>query len=120
MIRGNGAAVLIMALIAFTKVVALSLRFAICFRLLSQPTSALTNLLVAVTQNLMAIVNITPGNLGLREIVVSMVAGELAGSRTLGLAAASIDRVVSLGYVLLVGLPGLYSLKARARSAAMT
>ncbi|MEY2935562.1 MAG: hypothetical protein RL033_6311 [Pseudomonadota bacterium] len=118
MIRGNGTAVLVMAWIAFTKVVILALRFAICFRVLSLPMSALGNVLVAVTQNLMAIVNITPGNLGLREIVVSIVAGELGASRTLGLAAASIDRVVSLGYVVLVGLPGIYSLKARSRASA--
>jgi uncharacterized membrane protein YbhN (UPF0104 family) len=118
MLRGNGTAVLIMAAIALTKVGILSLRFAICFKMLAMPMSALGNLFVAVTQNLLAIVNVTPGNLGLREIVLSMVAGELGTSRTVGLAAASIDRVVSLSYVLLVGLPGIYSLKGRARSTA--
>jgi uncharacterized membrane protein YbhN (UPF0104 family) len=115
MIRGNGTAVAVMALIAFTKVLALSLRLAICFDLLAHPLSAVGIVLVAVVQNLMAIVNVTPGNLGLREIVVSIMSAELGATQTVGLAAASIDRVFSLSYAILVGLPGLHSLRRRQR-----
>ncbi len=118
MIRGNGAAVGVMALIATSKVLALSLRFAICFDLLGRAMPMLGVVLVAVVQNLMAIVNLTPGNLGLREIVVSVMAAQLGTSQTIGLAAASIDRVFSLSYAVLVGLPGLHSLRNRGRRAA--
>lgn len=118
MIRGNGAAVGVMALIATSKVLALSLRFAICFDLLGRSMPMLGVVLVAIVQNLMAIVNLTPGNLGVREIVVSVMAAQLGTSQTIGLAAASIDRVFSLAYALLVGVPGLHSLRNRRRRAA--
>jgi uncharacterized membrane protein YbhN (UPF0104 family) len=120
MIRGNGAAVVVMALIAFTKVVALALRFAICFALLGRPLPIIAVVLVAVVQNLMAIVNVTPGNLGLREIVVSIMSAQVGASQTVGLAAASVDRVCSVLYAVLVGLPGLHSLRSRGRGPATT
>jgi uncharacterized membrane protein YbhN (UPF0104 family) len=117
MIRGNGAAVGVMAILATSKVLSLSLRFAICFALLGQSMPLIGVVLVAIVQNLMAIVNVTPGNLGLREIVVSIMAAQLGTSQTIGLAAASVDRVFSLAYAVIVGLPGLQSLRNRGRRA---
>lgn len=116
MIRGNGAAIAVMASIATTKILALALRFAICFALLGRPVPTITLVLVAAVQSVMAIVNITPGNLGLREIVVSVMSGQLGTSETIGLAAAGIDRVFSITYAVVVGLPGLHSLRARGGS----
>ena len=118
LLRGNGAAVAFMALLAFSKIVFIALRLAICFNLLQRPLSAVGTLLVAVVQNLMAIVNVTPGNLGLREIVVSVMSAEFGTSQSIGLAAASIDRVVSLLYAVTVGLPGIRSVSSRTRRAA--
>ena len=96
---------------------ALTLRFAICWHVLGQPISLRAALLVAVAHNLLAIVNVTPGNLGLRELVISVLSGELGSSRTIGLAAASVERAVSLLYAVLVGLPGIHSLRNRGRAA---
>jgi uncharacterized membrane protein YbhN (UPF0104 family) len=115
-IRGSGGAIFFLALLALTKVFALALRFAICFHVLGQSISLRAALLVAVAHNLLAIVNFTPGNLGLRELVISVLSGELGSSRTLGLAAASIERIVSLTYTVLVGIPGIHSLRNRGRA----
>jgi uncharacterized membrane protein YbhN (UPF0104 family) len=117
MIRGSGSAIAVLALLALTKMFALTLRFAICWHVLGQPISLRAALLVAVAHNLLAIVNVTPGNLGLRELVISVLSGELGSSRTIGLAAASVERAVSLLYAVLVGLPGVHSLRNRGRAA---
>jgi uncharacterized membrane protein YbhN (UPF0104 family) len=63
---------------------------------------------------LFTLVNVTPGNLGLRELVLSLVAAELGSTHTLGMAAASIERVVLLAYIVALGIPGLLSVRRRA------
>jgi uncharacterized membrane protein YbhN (UPF0104 family) len=116
-IRGNGRALLLLALLALAKVFTLGLRFTICFHVLGTSISLRAAVLVAVAHNLLALVNVTPGNLGLRELVISVLAGELGSSQGIGLAAASVERVVSLGYIVLTGLPGIHSLRNRGRAA---
>jgi uncharacterized membrane protein YbhN (UPF0104 family) len=113
LIRGRGGAVLVLALLALTKIMTVALRLGVCFFLLSKPISALGSMLLAAVQNLTATVNLTPGNLGLREFLVSVASTEVGTSQTIGLAAASIDRVVSVIYALATGLPGIYSLRRR-------
>ncbi|HEX6273143.1 MAG TPA: hypothetical protein VFZ53_08890, partial [Polyangiaceae bacterium] len=53
------------------------------------------------------------GNLGLREVVMAAVSTQLGASYAVGMAAASIDRVVLLFYTVGTGLPGLYALRRR-------
>jgi uncharacterized membrane protein YbhN (UPF0104 family) len=113
MIRGNGSAIAVLALLAMTKLVILSFRLTICFAALGQVLSAFDASLLASVTNLTAIVNITPGNLGLREMALSLVSAELGSSHSHGLAAASIDRVVSLIYIVAAGVPGIYTLRRR-------
>jgi uncharacterized membrane protein YbhN (UPF0104 family) len=117
MIRGSGGALLLLSFLALAKVFTLALRFAICFHVLGRPIPVRAAVLVAVAHNLLAIVNFTPGNLGLRELVISVLAGELGSSQPIGLAAASVERVVSLVYIVLTGLPGIHSLRNRGRAA---
>jgi uncharacterized membrane protein YbhN (UPF0104 family) len=116
LIRGSGGALLLLMALALTKMFAFTLRFAVCWYVLGQPISVRAVLLMGVAQNLLALVNVTPGNLGLRELVVSVLSGELGSSRTIGLAAASIERVVNLLYIVAVGLPGIHSLRNRGRA----
>lgn len=116
-IRGSGGALLLLSILALAKVFALALRFAICFHVLGRPIPIRAAILVAVAHNLLAIVNFTPGNLGLRELVISVVAGEVGSSQPIGLAAASVERVVSLLYAVLTGLVGIHSLRNRGRAA---
>lgn len=116
-IRGSGGALALLAVLSATKIVALTLRFALCWYVLGRPISLRAALLVSVAHNLLVLINVTPGNLGVRELMISVLSGELGSSRTIGLAAASIERAVSLTYTVVVGLPGLHSLRNRARAA---
>lgn len=113
MIRGNGSAIAVLVLLAMTKLVILCFRLTICFGALGQALSAFDASLLASVTNLTAIINVTPGNLGLREMAVSLVSTELGSSHSHGLAAASIDRVVSLLYIVAAGVPGIYTLRRR-------
>lgn len=113
MIRGDGGALIVLIALALTKTVGIALRLAICFSILNVRLSYFDAGLLAAVQNLMGLVNFTPGNLGLRELLLSMVSLELGTGRSLGMAAASIDRVVTIVYMLATGLPGLFALRRR-------
>jgi uncharacterized membrane protein YbhN (UPF0104 family) len=111
--RGNGGAVAVSAALALSKVAVLAIRLSICFDAVGSPVSPQLSCLLASTTLAMSVVNITPGNLGLRETMVGVVSAQLGTSLVFAMAAASIDRVVSLGYGVISGLPGLYSLQRR-------
>lgn len=113
LIRGDGRAIAILLGLAFTKTVAFAVRLWICFAMLGRHLPYFDAGLLAAVQNLLGIVNITPGNLGLRELLLSMVSVELGSTRAIGTAAASIDRLVSISYILASGLPGIFSLRRR-------
>lgn len=112
-IRGDGRAILVLAGIATGKILVNALRLAICFRALGHALGVPEAGLLAAVQTLSTVVNITPGNLGLREMLVSLVAAGFGTAYWVGLAAASIDRVVSLAYAVASGLPGLHVLRRR-------
>ena len=111
--RGNGVAIGASAALALSKVVVLAVRLSICFDAVGSPVSPQLSCLLAAITLVMSVVNITPGNLGLRETMVGVVSAQLGTSLVIAMAAASIDRVVSLGYGVIAGLPGLYSLQRR-------
>jgi len=113
LIRGNGVGILLLAGLALTRILGNALRLWLCFDALGAHISALGAALLGWGSVLFTLVNLTPGNLGLREVVLSFAAAELGSTQTLGMAAASIDRVVLLAYVIAIGVPGLYSLKRR-------
>jgi uncharacterized membrane protein YbhN (UPF0104 family) len=113
LIRGNGSGVALLSTLAFTKVVGAAFRMWICFRLLGADVSPLTAGLLASATIVFSLVNLTPGNLGLREVAMAAISTLLGSSYEVGMAAASIDRVVLLVYTLATGVPGLQALRRR-------
>lgn len=113
LIRGNGSGLVWLATLALTKVMVVAVRLSLCFAALKADVPAGALLLLASTSVVLQLVNVTPGNLGLRELLLSVIALQLGTTQTLGMAAATLDRVVSLAYVLLVGLPSLSAMKRR-------
>jgi uncharacterized membrane protein YbhN (UPF0104 family) len=75
--------------------------------------SPLAAALLSSTTIVFSLVNVTPGNLGLREVAMAAVSTLLGTSYEVGIAAAAIDRAVLLVYTVVSGLPGLYSLRRR-------
>jgi uncharacterized membrane protein YbhN (UPF0104 family) len=113
LIRGNGVGILLLAVLAVTRLAGAAARLWICFGALGASISWVGAALLGWGSVLFTLVNVTPGNLGLREMVLSLVAGELGSTHTIGMAAASMDRVVLLAYIVIVGVPGLYVIRGR-------
>jgi len=113
LIRGNGFGFVLLATLGLTKVVGAAFRMWICFRLLGADVSPLTAALLASATIVFSLVNLTPGNLGLREVAMAAISTLLGSSYAIGLAAASIDRVVLLAYTVATGVPGLSLLRRR-------
>ena len=117
LIRGNGLGIVLLAGLALTRIVGVAVRLWICFDALGNHISALGAMLLGWATVLFTLVNVTPGNLGLRELALSLASAELGSTQSVGMAAASMDRVVLLAVVVATGLPGLYSLRHRGRAA---
>jgi uncharacterized membrane protein YbhN (UPF0104 family) len=113
LVRGDAKNLALLAALAFMKVVFASGRMSICFAVLNQELSPLAAALLSSTTIVFSLVNVTPGNLGLREVAMAAIATLLGSSYEVGIAAASIDRAVLLVYTVISGLPGLYSLRRR-------
>jgi uncharacterized membrane protein YbhN (UPF0104 family) len=113
LIRGNGVGILLLAVLAVTRLAGAAARLWICFGALGASISWFGAALLGWGSVLFTLVNVTPGNLGLREMVLSLVAAELGSTHTIGMAAASMDRVVLLAYIVLVGVPGLHVVRRR-------
>jgi uncharacterized membrane protein YbhN (UPF0104 family) len=113
LIRGNGLGVLMLAGLALTRIGGNALRLWLCFQALGTHISPLGAALLGWGSVLFTLINVTPGNLGLRELVLSVAAAELGSTQSLGMAASSIDRAVLLAYVVAVGVPGLFSVRHR-------
>ena len=115
-LRGNGGRLLWLCVLSAARIAAAGLRMAICFQALGADVTPLGACVLASTSILFTLFNVTPGNLGLRELAMAAVATVLGSSYGVGIAAASIDRVVLLGYTVVSGLPGIWSLRKRALS----
>ncbi len=113
LIRGNGLGLLLLAVLAVTRLVGAAARLWICFGALGASISVLGAALLGWGSVLFTLVNVTPGNLGLRELVLSLAAAELGTTHSIGMAAVSMDRVVLLAYTVAIGAPALYSLRRR-------
>jgi uncharacterized membrane protein YbhN (UPF0104 family) len=113
LIRDKGLGLLLIAVLAGTRLAGAGARLWICFGALGATLSLSEAALLGWGSVLFTLVNVTPGNLGLRELVLSLVAVELGSTHSLGMAATSMDRVVLLAYIVVVGVPGLYSLRRR-------
>jgi uncharacterized membrane protein YbhN (UPF0104 family) len=113
LVRGDARNLTLLALLAFTKVVVAAVRMWICFGALKATLSPLAAALLSSTTIVFSLINVTPGNLGLREVALAGVSTLLGTSYEIGIGAASIDRAVLLGYTVVSGLPGLYALRRR-------
>jgi uncharacterized membrane protein YbhN (UPF0104 family) len=113
LIRGNGSGILWLSLLSAGKVIGIALRLWLCFGALNAPVSPVAVLLLASANVVLTIVNLTPGNLGLREMVLALISSQLGTTQMIGMAAATLDRAVSLPYTILIGLPGIYALRRR-------
>ena len=112
-VRGNATGLLWLSCLAAARIVVAGVRMAICFGSLREEVSFLAAGLLASTAIVLSLVNVTPGNLGLRELALAGMATLLGSSYAVGVAAASIDRVVLLAYTVVAGLPGLWALRRR-------
>ncbi len=112
-IRKNGKGLLVLFLLATTLLLIAALRLWICFEALNTPVTIFGCIMFAVVSNLLLIINITPGSLGLREVLIGAIAQFTGLSFERGLFAASLDRVFSLVFAILVGLPSLVVLKIK-------
>lgn len=112
-IRKNGKGIFILFLLAAMLLFIAAIRLWICFRALNTPVTIFGCVMFAVVSNLLLVVNITPGSLGLREVLIGAIAQFTGLSFERGLFAASLDRVFSLVFTVLVGLPSLFVLKKK-------
>lgn len=108
LIRDRGVGLAPLVVTSAAKLALNTLRLWVCFRALGVELSAQTALLLGSTALTASVVNVVPGNLGLRELVLGLVSGAAGGSIVLGMAAASLERAGTLTYTMLAGLPGLY------------
>ena len=113
LIRKNGRCVLVLFLFSTTLLLLAALRLWICFKALNTPITIFGSIMFAVVSNVLLIVSITPGSIGLREVLIGAIAQFTGLSFERGLFAASLDRVFSLVFTLLVGLPSLLMLKIK-------
>jgi uncharacterized membrane protein YbhN (UPF0104 family) len=113
LVRGDAANLALLALLAFTKVAVIAVRMWICFGALQTRLSPLAAALLSSTTIVFSLVNLTPGNLGLRELAMAAVSTLVGTSYEVGIGAATVDRAILLVYTVASGLPGLYSLRRR-------
>lgn len=108
LIRNHGSGIATLAALSFLKLLLNSSRMWICFYAFGINLPLHTLVLLGSAAVVVSLVNLAPGNMGVRELVLAALSGATGTSATIGAAAASLDRAVLLGYALVVGAPGLY------------
>jgi uncharacterized membrane protein YbhN (UPF0104 family) len=111
LIRDRGRGILVLALFSLCKLLLNGARLWLCFKALGVVLGPLTVTLVGSTAILASLVNLAPGNLGLRELLLGAIAAAGGGSATVGMAAASLERAVTFSWAVLSGIPCLLLLK---------
>ena len=109
----HGSQLLLLIGLALIKLSLQSFRFWICFAALQMPVSLLAAVIFASVSSVMIIVNITPGAVGIRELLVAALGAFTGLSFAETMAAASIDRVASLIVAVSLGAPSLGYLRRR-------
>ncbi|MHC4260430.1 MAG: lysylphosphatidylglycerol synthase domain-containing protein [Planctomycetota bacterium] len=112
-IRKNGRGLFVIFVLAMVKLLAVAMRLWICFRAVGTEVSLLGCIMFAVVSNLLMLINITPGSLGLRELLIGGIAQFTGFSFESGLLAASLDRVFALGFAVCGGVPSLVALRIK-------
>ncbi|MBC8490187.1 MAG: flippase-like domain-containing protein [Bacteroidetes bacterium] len=113
LIKRNGRLLLVLLALTASTLLTAALRLWVCFHAMNTKVSISSCILFAVIGNLLAIVNIVPGSLGLREILIGATAQFTGFSFDGGLFAAALDRIFSLILTVSMGLPSLVMLKVK-------
>ena len=114
-IRRSPGPLLLLHLLAAVRLLLLGARFWICFEITGLDGGFVAGLMFAAIISLLLVVNITPGSLGIREVVVGALGSMTGLSFAQTMLAASIDRVVLLAMTALLGAGGLTYLRTRLR-----
>jgi uncharacterized protein (TIRG00374 family) len=104
---------LILSSAAIAKLVDVGLRFWIAFDALGMTVTLPAAVVFASVSSLMLLVNVIPGSLGVRELLVGALATVAGLGFTETVAAASVDRVASLIVAFGIGVPSLVYLRRR-------
>ncbi len=107
LIRGRGEGLLVLFVSSLVKLGLNTLRLWLCFDALGIPVSPLAMTLIGSAAILMSVVNLVPSNIGLRELVLGGLSAAIGYSPAMGVAAASLERVVALGYAFVAGPPSI-------------
>ena len=110
LIRGRGG-ILVLMLTSAAKLLFNTLRLWLCFRALGLDLPLAHAALLGSAAVMISLVNLVPGNLGLRELLVGALAGAMGFSPALGMAAATLDRAVVISYTFVVGMPSLLAIR---------
>lgn len=110
LIRGRGG-LLVLMLTSAAKLLFNTLRLWLCFQALGVALPAAHAALLGSAAVMISLVNLVPGNLGLRELLVGALAGAMGFSPALGMAAATLDRAVIISYTFVVGMPSLLAIR---------
>ncbi len=102
-LRGN--ALVTTGVFAAFKLLMIAGRFWICFKVISLECSFQVALLFSAVTSLLLVVNLTPGGLGVRELLTASLAELVGMDFSDGLLAASLDRVVGIIFLAITGIP---------------
>jgi len=83
----------------------------VCFLSLGADLSLVGSIFVATATSLLMVINITPGGIGIREVVLGLISSTTGGEFELGVLASLIMRGCSMMVHLLFGIPSLLYLK---------
>lgn len=110
LIRGRGG-LLVLGAYSLAKLCFNTTRLWLCFRTLGMPVPLGHAALFGSSAVMISVINLVPGNLGLRELLVGVLSAAMGFSATMGMAAASLDRTAILTYTFVAGLPCLIVLR---------
>ena len=113
LIKADRRALLVLFSTALATPLLLGLRYWVCFHALSQPINVAEAVLFASAVLVSIPFNVTPGGIGVRELVGSAVGAAAGLGFAEVLAAVTIDRVISLVFSLVAGSGSLAWLKRR-------
>lgn len=102
-VRKNKPLLLKIILIGLINIITSSLIFFFEFRIFGVDINFLTSIIIAVTSMLAIFVNITPGALGIKESLITLISVTLAIPLSTSIAVSLIDRVIGLIVIFTLG-----------------
>ena len=92
-------------------IILVGIMYWIGFNAINQKFDLLSGVLFAIITNLLLIVNITPQNIGIREIFIGFMAVVAGQTFSTGLLVSTIIRICGLIMHIIIGVPSLIMLK---------